>query len=131
MSGTRSFRFHVLLVCFALWATPAFGARSSRDPFTGPGQGKLSPDLFLAVNRGDLAGVRSLLARGADPNARDGFQITPLDFAAANGQVPMVEALLHAGAELNATTPYGTALTSAAMAGSLPVIKLLLARGAD
>jgi ankyrin repeat protein len=131
MSGTRSFRFHVLLVCFALWATPAFGARSSRDPFTGPGQGKLSPDLFLAVNRGDLAGVRSLLARGADPNARDGFEITPLGFAAANGQVPMVEALLHAGAELNATTPYGTALTSAAMAGSLPVIKLLLARGAD
>jgi ankyrin repeat protein len=85
----------------------------------------------MAINRGDHAGVQALLKRGADPNARNALEFTPLVFAAATGQVPVVEMLLHAGAKLNAPSPFGTSLTFAALGGSAPVMKLLLARGAD
>jgi ankyrin repeat protein len=128
---TRGLQLRALFLCLALGATPALAARSSRDGFSGPFQGKLSPDLFMAIAGGDLAGVQSLLSRGADPNARDSLEGTALLQAAGTGQVPIVEALLGAGAELDAPTIYGTALTSAVAVGSAPVIKLLLARGAN
>src|SRR5712692_8344765 len=93
MNPTRSLKLCVPFLCLALAATPAL-ARSSRDGFSGSGQRKLGPDLFLAINGGDLAGVHSLLARGADPNARNGLEDTPLLNAAAFGQIPMVSSLL-------------------------------------
>jgi ankyrin repeat protein len=130
MSPTRRLQLRVLFVCLALGATPALAARSSRDGLTGSGRGKLGPDLFLAITRGDLAGVQSLLARGADPNARDSLELTPLDWASLSGRVRVVETLLRAGAKLDSPPIYGTPLAFAAMAGSAPVIKLLLARGA-
>src|SRR5690348_10073330 len=114
MSPTRTLGIRLLLVCFVLWATPALAARSSRDGFSGPGQGKLGPDVYLAILQGDLPGLKSLLSKGADPDARNSLEMTPLVIAAATGQVPMVETLLGAGATLNATTVYGNALTFAA-----------------
>jgi ankyrin repeat protein len=112
----------------AVWATPAL-ARSTRDAPV-PAQGKLGQELFLAIGPHNLAGVQSLLAHGADPNARNGLQMTPVLIAAGSGQVPVVEALLRAGAKLDEPTIYGTPLTFAAQGGSTPVVKLLLDRGA-
>src|SRR6266498_2675394 len=129
MNPIRTFRIQVLFVCLALWATPALARSSTQAPV--PSRGKLGQDLFLAINRGDLAGVKSLLKRGADPNARNGLEFTPLYLAAASGQTEVAEALLQAGAKLEATSPYGTALTFAALGGSAPAVKLLLARGAN
>src|SRR4051794_22153160 len=98
MSPTRSLKPIVLWMCLALVAVPALAARrSSRDGFYQTGQGKLGPDLFLAIGRNDLGGVKSLLARGADPNARDSLGGTPLANAAFGGPVPMIETLLRAG----------------------------------
>src|SRR5947209_4140955 len=113
----------VLFVSLTFGATFAL-ARSSRDAPVQP-QGQLGQELFMAVGPGDLAGVQSLLAHGADPNARNGLQMTPLLIAASSGQVPVVEALLHGGAKLDEPTLYGTPLTFAAMGGSTPVVKLL------
>lgn len=129
MNPIRTFRHGVLLVCLAVGATPAL-ARNSTEPL-GPARGKLGQDLFVAVGKGDHAGVQSLLKRGADPNAQNGLGLTPLYFAAASGQTPVIEALLQAGAKLDASSPYGSPLTFAAMTGSTPAAKLLLARGAD
>jgi ankyrin repeat protein len=131
MNATRFFHHGVLCICLAALATPIL-ARTSRDPLSRP-QGRLSQELFQAIAQRDLAGVQSLLARGADPNALNSLELTALSAAAGTGQVPIVEALLQAGAKLDATTPYGTgtALASAAAIGSVPVVKLLLARGAD
>jgi ankyrin repeat protein len=131
MNATRFFHHGVLCICLAALATPAL-ARTSRDPLSRP-QGRLSQELFQAIAQRDLAGVQSLLARGADPNALDSLEFTALSNAAATGQVPIVEALLRAGAKLDASTPYGTgtALARAAATGSVPVVKLLLSRGAD
>jgi ankyrin repeat protein len=105
-------------------------SRKSTDPPL-PAQGRLGQDLFLAVDHGDLAGVRALLKRGADPNSHNGLLLTPLYIAAASGQTQVMEALLEAGAMLDAASPYGTPLTFAAMTGSVPATRLLLARGAS
>jgi ankyrin repeat protein len=129
MNVTRCFRYGVLCVSLAALATPILARTTTEPPVPAPG--KLGQDLFIAVNRGDLTSVRSLLQRGADPNARNGLQFTPLFIAAASGQTEVIEALLQAGAKRDAPSPYGTALTFAALSGSVPSLKLLLARGAD
>jgi ankyrin repeat protein len=128
MNANRFFQHGVLCICLAALATPTL-ARTSRDSPVMM-RGKLAQELFLAIGHRDLAGVQSLLARGADPNARNGLELTPLIFAALSGQLPVAEALLHAGAKLDEPTIYGTALTFAAAGGNVPVIRSLLARGA-
>lgn len=131
MRSAHRFTLHLLLCCVVLGAAPAL-ARTSRDPLSRP-QGRLSQDLFQAIRRRDVAGVQALLAHGADPNARNSLEQTALAAAAISGQVPIVEALLRAGAKVDAATPYGTgtALAVAAATGNRPIVKLLLARGAD
>src|SRR5438105_10751437 len=129
MNAIRTFRHGALFVSLTVLATSAL-ARSSTDPLE-RAQGKLGQDLFMAVNREDQAGVHALLKRGADPNAQNALGLTPLFFAAASGQVPMVEILLQAGAKLDPPSPYGTPLTAAAMTGAVPAAQLLLQKGAD
>jgi ankyrin repeat protein len=129
MNPFRTFRHGVLFVSLAVLATPAL-ARTSTGPL-GRAQGKLGQELFMAITQGDHAGVQSLLKRGADPNAQNALDLTPLYFAAASGQTPVMEALLRAGAKVNASSPYGSPLTFAAMTGSAPAAQILLARGAD
>jgi ankyrin repeat protein len=58
--------------------------------------------LHLLAKRGDVDGVRWLLDRGADPNARWSHwdaDVTPLHLAAAQGHVEVVRLLLAAGAD--------------------------------
>jgi ankyrin repeat protein len=128
MNLTRTFRNGVLFISLATCATPTLARSSTQAPVQS--HGKLGQDLFLAVNRGDLTAVQSLLKRGADPNSRNGLEFTPLYLAAATGQTQVIEALLQAGAKLDAASPYGSALQFAALTGSAPALKLLLARGA-
>jgi ankyrin repeat protein len=129
MDAIRTFRHGALFLSLVTLATSAL-ARSSTEAL-GRAEGKLGQDLFIAVNQGDQAGVKALLKRGADPNAQNALALTPLFFAAAAGQVPMVEILLQAGAKLDPPSPYGTPLTAAAMTGAVPTAMLLLQKGAD
>ncbi|MGH9800543.1 MAG: ankyrin repeat domain-containing protein, partial [Blastocatellia bacterium] len=59
---------------------------------------KLGQDLAVAASKGDFATVQELLAKGADVNVEDAgltsFGLTPLMFAAAQGQTTIVQALL-------------------------------------
>src|SRR5688572_28671255 len=71
----------------------------------GPNCGKLCSELFTAVLRGDLPGLQALLKQGVDPNSRNGLELTPLFIAAASGQTEMMDALIQAGAQVNASTP--------------------------
>ena len=69
---------------------------------------------------------RFLLAHGADANYREEGGLTVLGRAAHKGHVPVVEALLDAGAgELDAPLRY------AAVTGHTAIASLLLDRGAD
>lgn len=104
----------------------------ARDSTQGPGasRGKLCNELFMAVTHGDLPGVRALLKQGADPNSRNGLDFMPLYLASASGQLDVMDALVKAGAKVDAPSTYGTALTFAAEGGSVPAMKYLLAHGA-
>jgi len=82
-----------------------------------------------AAVKGDLAGVRDLLAKGADVNAMGGSGLTAL-MAAANAAV--AQALIAKGADVNAKGPNGlTALTHAVTWNRIDVAQVLLAKGAD
>ena len=59
-------------------------------------------ELHSAAQAGDVDTVRSLLERGADPNAREsGDNTYPLHWAAANRHLEIVRALLDAGGDVH------------------------------
>jgi len=86
-----------------------------------------------AVMRGDNATVRSLLKQGADVNAAQGDGMTALHWAARHGNADVSRMLIHAGANLKATTRLGayTPLYMASQLGHTDVIEALLGAGAD
>lgn len=105
-------------------------SRKTTDP-PAAARGNLGQELFLAVNHRDAADVQALIKKGADPNARNGLDFTPLDIAAGSHQPEIMEILMQSGAKPDAPSPYGTALTFAAQSGNIPGMKLLLARGVN
>ena len=86
-----------------------------------------------AARSGDLAALRSLLAQGEDANAAHGDGMSALHWAAERGDAGMTEALVHAGATVEAVTRIGqyTPLHVATTAGQASVVELLLEFGAD
>jgi len=86
-----------------------------------------------AARAGDLDTVRSLLARGEDANAAHGDGMSALHWAAERGDARMAEALVHAGATVDAVTRIGhyTPLHVASTAGQAAVVELFLASGAS
>jgi uncharacterized protein len=103
--------------------------RTGTTPLFGAAQwsGTLVPD------KEKTAIVDTLLAAGADPNARDQRNgKTALMWAAYHRQTAMVRSLLLHGASINVKDKYGmTALMLAAVKGSPSVVELLLAHGAN
>ncbi|MDB5661068.1 MAG: Ankyrin [Cypionkella sp.] len=115
---------------------PQFAA--SADDFIG------QPWFFNAIDLGNLASLRWFLAQGvaldgADKAGRSPLQAAieraaapDLDDETPEDPLPMIEALLDAGAEINAASRQGlTALHVAAALGLCKVVRLLLARGAN
>jgi len=77
--------------------------------------------------------VRLLLERGANVEAYDIFDRTPLSCAAGNGAPEVIDLLLDiGGANINAYEYNGEApISHAAARGDLQLVKLLLNTGAD
>lgn len=91
----------------------------------------LNDELLDAVFLRDAAEVRSLLERGADPDARDDERCTPLMMATVEGDVEIARGLLEAGADPNLADADGfTALDVAVYRRALDMIWLLLQYGA-
>ncbi len=92
-----------------------------------------STEVADAAMRGDVEAVRSLLKQGADANAAQGDGMTALHWAAEHGSVAIAEMLIHAGANLAATTRLGdyTPLHLAGKAGHAAVANALLEAGGD
>jgi uncharacterized protein len=90
------------------------------------------PSIVSAVKARDVAGVTSLLKKGADVNAADLDGTTPLMLAVQDRDTDMIQALLKAGASVDATNRYGaTALQTAARNGDASAATLLLNAGAN
>jgi uncharacterized protein len=80
----------------------------------------------------DLKRVRTLLSRGADPNARDADGRTPIFSAVLGGSVGLLGLLLETKADVNARDEHGaTALHIAAQEVLPEAATLLIGRGAD
>ena len=103
-----------------------------------PGRGQTA--LSCAANHGHLPLVQELLQRGANINAPDHFDGTPLTTAASFGQLEVVRYLIEQGANIHAklTTDYGrgvldgrNALHLAVNKGHVAVAKALLEAGND
>jgi ankyrin repeat protein len=76
--------------------------------------------------------VRYLIKHGADVNTRNKAQQTPLILAAHHGDVEVNEALMDAGAEMEAEDGNGwTALTWASYREHDSAASILISRGAD
>ncbi|WP_258725853.1 ankyrin repeat domain-containing protein [Cellulomonas sp. NS3] len=84
--------------------------------------------LLNAAGPGDARSVAALLNAGANVRAQSHrLGWTPLSRAADNGNLPVLELLLAAGADPHEDEP----LVAAAEAGSLACVRALLAAGAD
>jgi ankyrin repeat protein len=87
--------------------------------------------LIVATQKGNVDGVRRLLAGGANIEMMDGYGRPLLDVATAFGQTEVVKILLTAGAKANpGTANRQTALHIAAAYGKTDIVKALLAAGA-
>jgi uncharacterized protein len=88
--------------------------------------------LIKAAGDGDLEMVKSLIAKGANVNAKDEDGETALMGAAEKGHLEIVKLLLGKGAKVNAKNEEGvTALMGAAEKGYLEIVRLLLDKGAN
>ena len=91
-------------------------------------------ELRRAAMDGDVAGIRRLLAEGADVDGvsegRSGW--TPLHDACFEGRIESVKALLEGGADVNrADKDFYRPINLAASAAHWDVVRLLLEHGAD
>jgi len=117
-------------LCSVLWTTGSH--TPSQQVFTLLAAGSDAP-IADAAMRNDLNAVRSLIKQAADVNTSQGDGMTALHWAALNGNAGMAELLIHAGANVRATTRLGayTPLFMAAKAGFPNLIDVLLKGGAD
>ncbi len=83
-------------------------------------------DLHLAAAEGDVNHVKELLKKGANPNAKDELDQTPLHLAAYEGRVDVVKLLLEYGADLTVKNKGGyTPLDLARKEGRREVVFLI------
>lgn len=88
--------------------------------------------LHIVTERRDLAWVKFLTQKGANPNIRDKKGNTPLQIAAALGFVDGVEVLLKVGANVDEGNVAGeTPLIAAVHKRDVAMVRLLLASDAD
>ena len=94
--------------------------------------GVKNAQLIQAAKDGNLPTVQTLLAEGANINAKDNHGQTALFMAAFGGHTEIVKLLLGKGADVNAKDNDGaTGLMIAALSGRTEIVKLLLEKGAD
>ena len=95
----------------------------------------LNEKLLLACSAGDTESARTLLALGADVNARDNaspYRHTPLMMSVRSGHLNTAQYLVESKADLSIQSTRGyTALIEAAWFGREEILKMLIEAGAE
>jgi hypothetical protein len=88
--------------------------------------------LLDAVRKSDVTAVKTLLAQGADANAKFRYDRSILSFACDRGNLEIVRMLLDSGAEVNSEDSFykATPLDWASNKNHVEIAKLLLEKGA-
>jgi ankyrin repeat protein len=96
------------------------------------GQAATDNAIVAAAKSGDLATVRTLIAKRVNVNEPGADGSTALLWAAYHSDLDMTRALLTAGAKVDAANRYGlTPLLQAGRSGAVPVLQALVRAGAD
>jgi Ankyrin repeats (many copies) len=92
----------------------------------------INDELILAARKSNVEAVKTLLAKGADVNAKTEYGATPLFFACDRGNVEVVQLLLDAGAEINIMDKFYNSppVSWAVIKDHGAIVKLLLEKGA-
>lgn len=99
---------------------------NARDVTSGEGA------IHIVVKRGDAAYLRYLLAKGADPNLRDGNGETPMTLAVQAGQPELIQILAASKANANLGNSGGeTPLIRAVQRRDLALVRAVLAAGGN
>mgnify|MGYP001794552251 CR=1 FL=1 len=87
----------------------------------------IASDLHVAARAGDAVQVADLLAKGSNPNDRDGLGGTPLHDAAWGGHKAVAQLLIAKGADVNIRHKEGgsTPLHYAVITNRLEIVELL------
>lgn len=97
-----------------------------------PGHAGNDQELIRAVESNNAYQTQNLLAKGANPDARNSQGYTALMLAARNEQPKLAALLLEAGANPNLRNKYGeTAVMLASYHGQVDLVKQLYAKGAE
>jgi beta-lactamase regulating signal transducer with metallopeptidase domain/ankyrin repeat protein len=132
LAGGAAVAAVVLGASFATWASqPARVLHETPGVSVHDQARNLVSPLFQAVQEGDVARVRALIANGADVNFKAVGDGTPLIEAARADRADLVDLLLANGADPNlAVRGDGAPLLAAASGGSLAITKTLVEHGA-
>jgi ankyrin repeat protein len=89
-------------------------------------------NIYEAAKAGDFeAAERFIIAGQWDPQYPDGGGVTPLNYAAANGNIDIIRLMVEEGADVNQVDVRGnTPLSSAKKAGKTEAVELLIELGA-
>jgi uncharacterized protein len=113
----------LLLACLA-----TFGSHAQVAP--SPGDKAAYSGILAAAARGDATQIKTLIAKGAQPDVRDSYRRTPLHVAAYGKHHDAMRALVAAGANPNALErDRYDIVTIAAVANDVPTLKLALELG--
>ncbi|MCB2050370.1 MAG: ankyrin repeat domain-containing protein [Novosphingobium sp.] len=88
--------------------------------------------LHIVTQRRDVAWIRFLIAKGADPNLQNTKGVTPLGLAVGVGFIEGAQALLDAGARVDDASQTGeTPLITAVHRRDVAIVRALLKAGAN
>ncbi len=111
----------ILIVLLTLLLTPLYSLAQNANP-------ALNEELITAARKSNVEAVKTLLAKGADVNAKTEYGATPLFFACDRGNVEIVKLLLAAGADIDTRDSFykSTPINWAVQRDQAEVVKLLV-----
>ena len=87
---------------------------------------------YIAALQNNTESLKNLIEKGADVNAKNKYEQTPLHLAAQYGHIETVKSLIENGADVNSKDKYGwTPLHYAAEEGHKEIVEYLIGKDAD